>query len=390
MSPMRRFCGARMCNAHSLLYAKKTKEKNQMMEKGNLIQGKYEVLELLGQGGMSSVYLVLDLKLEKKWAAKEIVIPQNGREEHIYMESAMTEINIMKRLDHPALPRIVDVAEKWNCIYVIMDYIEGESLETILKKGASLETEKVLKWAKELCEVLEYLHRQEPPIIYRDMKPSNIMVSHNGNIKLIDFGSVREYKEQSRKDTVCLGTRGYAAPEQFGGKGQTDIRTDIYSLGMTLYHLLTGEEPWENAAELLLEGVGQTKLTDGWKYILKKCIWRNPNLRYQSCSELLRDLNHYEKLNKKYQKKSKRREGIIKGVGKVIKFIIIFVIFLVITRDTELGFILKEKMTEYFDKIKKAEKPECLSAFKDILDFSLQKIYHFFNLQRGSLNFLGF
>ena len=159
---------------------------------------------------------------------------------------------------------------------------------------------------------------------------------------------------------------------------------------LTLYHLLTGEEPWENAAELLLEGVGQTKLTDGWKYILKKCIWRNPNLRYQSCSELLRDLNHYEKLNKKYQKKSKRREGIIKGVGKVIKFIIIFVIFLVITRDTELGFILKEKMTEYFDKIKKAEKPECLSAFKDILDFSLQKIYHFFNLQRGSLNFLGF
>ena len=360
------------------------------MEKGNLIQGKYEVLELLGQGGMSSVYLVLDLKLEKKWAAKEIVIPQNGREEHIYMESAMNEADIMKKLDHPALPRIVDMVEERNCIYVIMDYIEGESLETILKKGASLERENVLKWAKELCEVLDYLHRQKPPIIYRDMKPGNIMVSRNGCIKLIDFGSVREYKEQGRKDTVCLGTRGYAAPEQFGGKGQTDVRTDIYSLGMTLYHLLTGEEPWENAAELLLEGVGQSKLTDGWKYILRKCIWRNPNLRYQSCLELLQDLNHYEKLNKKYQRKRRRRESINKEVGKVIRIIIIFVIFLVITRDTELGFMLKEKVTDCFDRIKKAEKPECLSAFKDILDFSLQKIYHFFNLQRGSLNFLRF
>lgn len=369
---------------------KKAKEKNSGMEKGFLIQGKYEVLELLGHGGMSNVYLVLDLKLEKKWAAKEILRPQNEREEHIYIQSAITEINIMKRLDHPALPRIVDVVEEWNCIYVIMDYIEGESLETILKKGASLETEKVLKWAKELCEVLDYLHRQEPPMIYRDMKPANIMISHNGNIKLIDFGSVREYKIQSEKDTVCLGTRGYAAPEQFGGKGQTDVRTDIYSLGMTLYHLLTGEEPWENAAELLLEGVGQSKLTDGWKYILRKCIWRNPNLRYQNCLELLRDLNHYEKLNKKYRRKSSRRENIIKGGRKVIRVIILLFIFWVIIRETELGFILKEKMADCFDRIKKAEKPECLSAFKDILDFSLQKICHFFNLQRSPLNFLRF
>ena len=359
------------------------------MEKGNLIQGKYEVLELLGQGGMSKVYLVLDLKLGKKWAAKEIVRPQNDREEHIYVQSAMTEVATMKRLDHPALPRIVDVVEERNGIYVIMDYIEGESLESMLKREGHLKIETVLKWAKELCEVLDYLHRQEPPIIYRDMKPGNIMVSRNGSIKLIDFGSVREYKGQSKEDTVCLGTRGYAAPEQFGGKGQSDVRTDIYSLGMTLYHLLTGEEPWENAAELLLEGDRQTKLTDGWKYIIRKCIWRNPNLRYQTCPELLRDLNHYEKLNKKCRQKSRRRKGIIERGGKVIRVTILVFILLVIIQETEFGPILKEKMTDSFDKIKKAEKPEWLSAFIDMLDFSLQKIYHFFNLQRSSLNFLG-
>lgn len=350
------------------------------MEKGTLIQERYEVLELLGKGGMSKVYLVLDLKLEKKWAAKEIIRPENREEENLYIESAMTEADTMKRLDHPALPRIVDVVEERNAIYIIMDYIEGESLEMILKKGVSLEKDKVLKWAKELCEVLDYLHGQEPPVIYRDMKPGNIMVSHNGNIKLIDFGSVREYKIQGEEDTVCLGTRGYAAPEQFGGKGQSDVRTDIYSLGMTLYHLLTGEEPWENAAELLLEGEGQKKLTVGWNYILKKCIWRNPNLRYQSCRELLQDLNHYEKLNRKYQKKSNKRERIMKGGKKVLKVILLVMIAWLIIRDAEIGLILNEKIIVYFDRIKNAEKPECLSAFQEILDFFFQKIYHFFNL----------
>ena len=358
------------------------------MEKGTLIRGKYEVLEFLGHGGMSNVYLVLDLKLEKRWAAKEILRPQNEREEHIYIQSARNEVAIMKRLEHSALPRIVDVVEEQNGIYVIMDYIEGESLETVLKKGVSIEQEKVLRWAKELCEVLDYLHGQEPPIIYRDMKPANIMVTQSGSIKLIDFGSVREYKVQSEADTVCLGTRGYAAPEQFGGRGQTDVRTDIYSLGMTLYHLLTGEEPWENAAELLLEGDRQNKLTAGWKYILKKCIWRNPNLRYQSCRELLRDLNNYEKLNQKYQKRNKKRKGFIKGAGKVIRFTLLVMLVWMLIRDKEWGGVLKEKIIESFDRIKNAEKPEWFSAFQELLDFFLQKVYHFFNSQRSSLYFL--
>lgn len=349
------------------------------MKKGTLIQGKYEVLELLGHGGMSNVYLVLDLKLEKKWAAKEILRPQDEREEYIYMQSAMTEVSVMKRLDHPALPRIVDVVEERNSIYVIMDYIEGESLESMLKKGEHFETAMVLKWAKELCEVLDYLHRQKPTVIYRDMKPANIMITRNGNIKLIDFGSVREYKEQREKDTVCLGTRGYAAPEQFGGKGQTDVRTDIYSLGMTLYHLLTGEEPWENAAELLLEGDRQSKLTEGWKYILKNCIWRNPNLRYQSCPELLRDLNNYEKLNRNYQMRNKKRKGFIKQTGKIIRLILLGMLVWVIIFNMEVSVILKENVLSCFDKIKNAEKPEWISAFKELLDFFLQKVCHFFN-----------
>ena len=125
---------------------------------------------------------------------------------------------MMKKLDYPSLPRIVDIIEKENVIYVVMDYIEGETLSSVLSKEGAQPQEVVIEWAKELCRVLDYLHTQNPPIIYRDMKPANIMLQPNGNIKLIDFGIAREYKEQNLADTVSLGTKGYAAPEQFGGK----------------------------------------------------------------------------------------------------------------------------------------------------------------------------
>ena len=108
----------------------------------------------------------------------------------------------------------------------------------------------MIKWAKQLCDVLGYLHSQNPPIIYRDMKPANIMLKPDGNVVLIDFGTAREYKENNIEDTTCLGTMGYAAPEQFGGMGQTDARTDIYCLGATMYHLVTGMNPCEPPYEI--------------------------------------------------------------------------------------------------------------------------------------------
>ena len=152
---------------------------------------------------------------------------------------------MIKRLDHPAIVRIVDIIDDGDVIYIIEDYIEGETLASILESNGAQPQELVIKWAMQLCEALEYLHTRKPPIIYRDMKPANVMVKPDGNIKIIDFGIAREYKESGLADTVCLGTRGYAAPEQFGGKGQTDARTDVYCLGATLYHMVTGQNPGE-------------------------------------------------------------------------------------------------------------------------------------------------
>ena len=192
----------------------------------------------------------MDKNLNKQWAVKEIKKRSHDKNNDIVVQSAIAEANLMKKLDHPCLPRIVDIIDKVDVIYVVMDYIEGEPLSKVIEKNGAQPQASVIEWAQELASVLEYLHMQDPPIIYRDMKPANIMLQPNGNIKLIDFGIAREYKTQSISDTVSLGTKGYAAPEQFGGKGQTDARTDIYCLGVTLYHLITGKNPCEPPYEL--------------------------------------------------------------------------------------------------------------------------------------------
>ena len=261
-----------------------------MAERGTIIEGKYEVLKLIGKGGMSKVYLAMDKNLNKQWAIKEIERKAYDKNNEVVVASAMAEANMMKKLDYPSLPRIVDIIEKENVIYVVMDYIEGETLSSVLSKEGAQPQEVVIEWAKELCRVLDYLHTQNPPIIYRDMKPANIMLQPNGNIKLIDFGIAREYKEQNLADTVSLGTKGYAAPEQFGGKGQTDARTDVYCLGVTLYHLLTGQNPCEPPYEIYPIRYWNPQLSSGLEAIIQKCTQLNPEDRYQSCAEMGRKI----------------------------------------------------------------------------------------------------
>ena len=191
-----------------------------MITIGSVVDGKYEILKLIGQGGMSKVYLAMDKRLNKQWAVKEIEKKARDKNNQVIIQSAIVEANMIKKLDHPCLPRIVDIIDNGNVIYVIMDYIEGEPLDKVLNEYGAQPQDAVIDWAKQLCEALEYLHTRKPPIIYRDMKPANIMLKPDGYLKLIDFGIAREYKEQNLADTVSLGTKGYAAPEQFGGKGR--------------------------------------------------------------------------------------------------------------------------------------------------------------------------
>lgn len=272
-----------------------------MAQIGDVIDGKYKILTQIGAGGMSKVYLAMDSRLNKQWAVKELEKKAHDKNNDVVIQSAIAEAGMMKKLDHPNLPRIVDIIDEENVIYVVMDYIEGEPLDKILEEYGAQPQDLVIEWAKQLCEVLMYLHNRKPPIIYRDMKPGNVMLKPDGNLKLIDFGIAREYKEQNLADTQCLGTRGYAAPEQYGGKGQTDQRTDIFCLGVTIYHLVTGKNPAEPPYEIYPIRKWNPSLSSGLERIVDKCTQLNPEDRYQSCEELLYALNHYNEIDDEYR-----------------------------------------------------------------------------------------
>lgn len=281
-----------------------------MANVGQVIDDKYEILTLIGQGGMSKVYLARDKRLNKQWAVKEIRKKAVDKNNEVVVQSAIAEANMIKQFDHPAIVRIVDIIENPDIIYIVEDYIEGETLNTILEEYGAQPQELVIQWATQICEALEYLHTRQPAVIYRDMKPSNVMLKPDGNIKIIDFGIAREYKEQNVEDTVSLGTKGYAAPEQFGGKGQTDARTDIYCLGVTMYHLVTGHSPCEPPYEIYPIRYWNPQLDPGLEAVIEKCTQLNPNDRYQSCAELLYALEHYKENGAAYRAKQKKKLGM--------------------------------------------------------------------------------
>ena len=273
-----------------------------MLEIGSLVDGKYKILNKIGQGGMSVVYLAMNERANKQWAIKEV--RKDGVQNfEVVKQGLIAETEMLKKLSHPNLPSIIDVIDGDGTFLIVMDYIEGRHLESVAKEYGAQSQEDVIEWAKQLCDVLSYLHSRKPPIIYRDMKPSNVMLKPDGKVMLIDFGTAREFKENSVADTTCLGTQGYAAPEQYGGHGQTDARTDIYCLGATLYHLLTGHNPSEPPYEMYPIRYWNPELSSGLEEIILKCTQKNPDDRYQNCGGLLYALEHYNELDIEYKRK---------------------------------------------------------------------------------------
>ena len=284
-----------------------------MAAEGVTIGGRYRVLTQIGEGGMSRVYLVLDTVLNKQWAAKEIKPVEDEQQRELIIQSIITESNMIKRLDHPAIPRIVDIVDEDGMLYVIMDYVEGRTLEDVLELSGAQSEDDVVDWAVQLCDVLDYLHHREPPVIYRDMKPSNVMLKPNGVVQLIDFGIAREYREGGDDvtaavgDTVQLGTRGYAPPEQYGGSGQTDARTDVYALGATMYHLLTGLSPADPPYTMSPVRQIVPDVSPGLERIVAKATQNDPADRYQSAAEMAYDLAHYREEDDAHRKALTRK-----------------------------------------------------------------------------------
>ena len=280
-----------------------------MLEIGSLVDGKYKILSEIGHGGMSVVYMAINEKANKTWAVKEV--RKDGKMDfNTVRQGLMAEIETLKKLKHPNLPSIVDVIEDEDSFIIVMDYIEGRSLDKIIEENGAQPEAYVVEWAKQLCDVFGYLHSRTPAIIYRDMKPANVMLKPDGNIMVIDCGTAKNY-EIDLGETTGIGTIGYAAPEQYigSGLGRTDARTDIYCLGITMYHLLTNIDPCKNLISDKSIRAVNPALSHGLDAIIQKCTQYQPSDRYQSCAELMYDLENYEILEPLYKKRQKRKLG---------------------------------------------------------------------------------
>jgi serine/threonine protein kinase len=223
------------------------------LKNGEVLRGRYKISERIGQGGMGSIYLAEDTRLQgRQCALKEVeydrALPEKIRDEA--REQFLREATILARLDHPNLPKVSDFFSNGPRDYLVMDYVPGKDLRTLFlearRKKSFLKEIDVLAWADQLANALTFLHSQEPAIVHRDIKPSNLKLMPNGLIKLVDFGLVKILAPEEVTITIIQGqgTALYTPLEQYGGSDvHTDIRSDIYAFGATLYHLLTNESP---------------------------------------------------------------------------------------------------------------------------------------------------
>lgn len=259
------------------------------MEIGDIVQDRYRIIRFVGRGGMGAVYLCEDQRLPgKHWALKEMLNLGPVVDDQI-KESFEREVKMLAGLRHRNLPVIVDYFSIGGRPYLVMEYIEGEDLAQYVDRTGKPKETQVLQWALELTQVLDYLHRQERPVIFRDLKPENIIVTEDLHVKLVDFGLARFYEPGKRRDTQASGSVGYAPPEQWEDLRQTDARSDIYSLGATLYFLLTGKPPSPIYGSHRIRPY-RPSIDTGIEALVLKCLQPDPGHRYENTEELLKDL----------------------------------------------------------------------------------------------------
>ncbi len=259
----------------------------QILPPGAVLQSRYEVVKVLGVGGMGAVYLAQDLRFTgvvRHCAIKEMVISTpDPHTRRLAMQGFNREANFLVQLNHPGIPKIYDFFNESNRSYLVMEYITGENLESILESSEKMLDEKtVLGWAIQVCDVLTYLHSQTPPVIFRDLKPANIMLRKEQNrIALIDFGIAKSF-EVGQKGTM-IGTEGYSPPEQY--RGIADPRGDIYALAATMHHLLTKRDPRLEPPFTFHQAPPKTlnpSITDESNAIIMKALQYNPDDRFPS------------------------------------------------------------------------------------------------------------
>lgn len=243
-----------------------------------LCGNRYRVIGCLGEGGFGRVYLVEDQILKSTWAVKEI-----GESDKISYSAIRAEVNILARVSHPGIVRITDVFRSDGRIYIVMDHVRGMSLKAFMKRKKRLASKVILNWGREICDAVSYLHHMDPPVILRDIKPSNIMVRPDGHIVLIDFGAAITKSEKPGADDPSdqpdFGSLRYASPEQIRS-GKVSVRSDIYSIGRVLDEMSGKDKPF------------------GLSYVIKRCTMKNEKARYRSAGAIKRDLTAIDNLGR--------------------------------------------------------------------------------------------
>jgi serine/threonine protein kinase len=254
-----------------------------MLSPGQILDGKYEILRILGQGGMSTVYLCKNKRLGNLWAVKEVISKWNNKIDFL------AEPNILKNLSHIGIVRIIDIFHEDENLYIVEDFIEGKTLKEYIDINGPISSVMAAEISLQICGILNYLHSLNPPIIYRDLKPSNIMIKPDNKVVLIDFGIARTYKEGQEGDTVILGSKGYIAPEQLANV-QSNAQTDIYSLGATMFFMLTGKSIGLPTELMFLENYPQDADRNFIK-VIQKASAIEPDKRYPEVKQMLSDIN---------------------------------------------------------------------------------------------------
>ena len=287
------------------------------LREGDIVDGSWEVIKQIGQGGSGTVYLVRDIELNRLLALKEVPV-RNTEQGKRQAKAVVAEVSLLKSLSHPSIPRILKMTHDEHSILIIMDYIEGYSLRSLIAKKDYIEEALIIKWGLALCDTLKYLHNRNPKVIYRDLKPHNVMLSNENHLFLMDFGISREVGpdfDYSKEDRV--GTKGYAAPEMRAKNAWFDERSDIYALGRTLYFLATRNSPslekLPNGQELPILPIRQydASRSVGLEKIIEKATAYKPKDRYQSVEEMIYDLKNIDKMSEGYIRTIKRRATTI-------------------------------------------------------------------------------
>ncbi|MBO4458044.1 MAG: serine/threonine protein kinase [Butyrivibrio sp.] len=246
---------------------------------------RYRIIRKIGEGGTSIAYMAKDLRTGKKVTLK--VLKADKQRSQKARKNMENEAAVLKSLKHPRIQKLIEHRDD----HMVTEYISGSSLAEKLKRNGVYSEKEAVGIALELIGILKYLHGLKEPVIYRDLKPANIIIGKDGKVSLIDFGAARFYRKGEKSDTSYLGTVGFAAPEQYGTLGQTDPKTDIYCFGMTLLQMTTGIDIKDEAALENFKLNGFPTLSEAFTKIINKCIKPGRDDRFRSCAEIEKALS---------------------------------------------------------------------------------------------------